>query len=59
MPEIVILFNHSKNLNTGDRSMSVTTENQVKKIDLWINGERVAPASQQYFIDHNPEDDSA
>ncbi|MCH7389910.1 aldehyde dehydrogenase family protein [Acinetobacter dispersus] len=38
--------------------MSVTTENQVKKIDLWINGERVAPASQQYFIDHNPEDDS-
>lgn len=35
--------------------MSVTTENQVKNFDLWVNGERVAPASKQYFIDHNPE----
>lgn len=38
--------------------MSVKRVNQVKKFDLWINGEHVAPASKTYFIDHNPENDS-
>jgi acyl-CoA reductase-like NAD-dependent aldehyde dehydrogenase len=28
-------------------------------VDLWIGGARVAPSSGQYFIDRNPEDDSA
>lgn len=38
--------------------MSVTLINQVKKIDLWINGERIAPSSKKYFADLNPENDA-
>lgn len=30
-----------------------------RKVDLWIGGARVAPSSGEYFIDRNPEDDSA
>ncbi|CAB1368398.1 aldehyde dehydrogenase family protein [Denitratisoma oestradiolicum] len=38
--------------------MGHTSRNDHQAFDLWIGGERVAPASGKYFIDRNPEDDS-
>ncbi|MDR2187783.1 MAG: aldehyde dehydrogenase family protein, partial [Azonexus sp.] len=32
---------------------------QKQAVDLWIDGKRAAPATGKYFIDRNPDDDSA
>lgn len=39
--------------------MVQAVDGRERAVDLWIGGARVAPSSGEYFIDRNPEDDSA
>lgn len=39
--------------------MVQAVDGRERAVDLWIGGARVAPSSGEYFVDRNPEDDSA